>query len=38
MRKGVEALFGGFDKYGVTDILDIHRANTAKKKKWHGLF
>lgn len=38
MRKGVEALFDGFDKYGVTDILDIHRANTAKKKKWFGLF
>lgn len=38
MRKGVEALFGGFDKYGVTDILDIHRPNTAEKKKWFGLF
>ncbi|PXY02230.1 hypothetical protein DF185_06175 [Marinifilum breve] len=38
MRKGVEALFDGFDKYGVTDILDIHRPNTTKKKKWLGLF
>lgn len=38
LKKGVEALFDGFDKHGVTDILDIHRANTAKKKKWFGLF
>ncbi|WP_282014040.1 suppressor of fused domain protein [Marinifilum flexuosum] len=38
MRKGVEALFDGFDKHAVSDILDIHRPNTAEKKKWFGLF
>lgn len=37
MKKGVEALFDGFDKYGVTDLLDINRPNTAKKKLF-GLF
>lgn len=38
MRNGVEALFDGFDKYGITDILDINRPNTVNKKKWFGLF
>ncbi|WP_318344371.1 suppressor of fused domain protein [Flagellimonas baculiformis] len=31
MRKGIESLFDGFDKHGVTDLLDINRPNTAKK-------
>lgn len=38
MKKGVEALFDGFDKFGVTDILDINRPNTVKRKKLFGLF
>lgn len=38
MKKGVEALFDGFDKFGVTDIVQIDRPNTAKKKKLFGLF
>jgi len=38
MKNGVEALFDGFDEYGITDILDVDRPNTAKKKKWFGLF
>lgn len=38
MKKGVEALFDGFDKNGVTDILDINRPNTVKKRKRFGLF
>lgn len=38
MKKGVESLFDGFDKYGVTDIVQIDRENTAKKKKRFGLF
>ena len=38
MKKGVEALFDGFDKYEVNDILRIDRQNTAKRKKLFGLF
>ena len=38
MKKGVEALFDGFDKFGVNDIVQIDRPNTAKKKKLFGLF
>jgi hypothetical protein len=38
MKKGVEVLFDGFDKFGVTDILKIDRQNTAKRKKLFGLF
>ena len=30
MKSGVESLFDGFDAYGVTDILDLKRINTAK--------
>lgn len=37
MKKGVDSLFDGFDKYGVSDILQIDRANTAKSK-FFGLF
>ena len=37
LRKGIDSLFHGFDKYGVTDLLDINRPNTAKKK-FLGLF
>lgn len=29
LNKGVEALFEGFDKYGVTDIVEIDRPNTV---------
>jgi len=38
MKKGVEALFDGFDKHGVNDILFIDRPNTAQRKKIFGLF
>mgnify|MGYP005994264563 CR=1 FL=1 len=38
MKKGVEALFDGFDKFAVTDILEISRPNTVKRKKLFGLF
>ncbi|MBI1288371.1 MAG: suppressor of fused domain protein, partial [Flavobacteriales bacterium] len=38
MNKGVEALFDGFDKFGVSDILQLDRPNTAKRKKLFGLF
>ncbi|WP_430813859.1 suppressor of fused domain protein [Carboxylicivirga sp. RSCT41] len=38
MNKGVEALFDGFDKFGVNDIVHTDRPNTAKKKKFLGLF
>ena len=37
MKAGVEALFEGFDKYGINDILVVDRPNTAKKK-FLGLF
>ncbi|MBO6880465.1 suppressor of fused domain protein [Winogradskyella sp.] len=38
MKKGVEALFDGFDKHQVNDILNIQRPNTAFRKKLFGLF
>ncbi|NMM47651.1 suppressor of fused domain protein [Marinigracilibium pacificum] len=38
LKKGVEALFEGFDKYDVSDILQIDRPNTVKRKKLFGLF
>lgn len=38
MRKGVEALFDGFDEIGVTDILDVGRPSAVKKKKRFGFF
>lgn len=38
LKKGVEALFDGFDQHGVTDILQLNRPNTAQKKKRFGLF
>jgi len=38
MKKGVESLFDGFDKHGLTDIVQIDRENTAKRKKRFGLF
>ena len=38
MKKGVDALFDGFDKLGVTDILDLDRPNTVKRKRRFGLF
>lgn len=38
MKKGVEALFDGFDKFGVTDVLNVDRPNTAIRKKIFGLF
>ncbi len=38
MKKGVEALFDGFDKFGVSDIVELNRPNTVKKKKRFGLF
>lgn len=38
MKKGVEALFDGFDKFGVSDVVNLDRPNTAKKKKRFGFF
>lgn len=38
MKKGVESLFDGFDKFNVSDILEIKRPNTVRKKKFFGLF
>lgn len=38
MKKGVDALYDGFDKHNVSDIIDINRPNTAKRKKLFGLF
>lgn len=38
MKKGVDALFDGFDSVGVTDILDINRQSTVKPKKRFGWF
>lgn len=38
LRQGVEALFDGFDKNGINDIIDVKRENTVKRKKFLGLF
>lgn len=38
LQKGLDALFDGFDKYDVTDIVEVGRPNSLKKKKWLGLF
>lgn len=38
LKKGIEALFDGFDKYHINDIIEINRINTAKRKKVFGLF
>lgn len=38
MNKGVESLFKGFDTYKVSDVLDINRPNSTKRKKFLGLF
>lgn len=38
MKKGVEALFDGFDKYGIHDIISVDRPNTVKGKRFFGLF
>lgn len=38
MKKGVDALFDGFEKHNVSDLLKLDRPNTAKKKKFLGLF
>lgn len=37
LKKGVEALFDGFDKFGVSDVVNLNRPNTVKKKRF-GLF
>ncbi len=34
LKKGMDALFDGFDKIGLTELLDINRPNTVKKKKF----
>jgi hypothetical protein len=36
LKEGVEALFPGFDKHGVTELLDIHRENVAAAQKKKG--
>ena len=37
LKKGVEALFPGLDKIEITDVVQVDRPNTAKKKRF-GLF
>jgi predicted Zn finger-like uncharacterized protein len=34
LDKGAEALFPGFEKQGVTELLDIKRPNVCKKRSW----
>jgi hypothetical protein len=34
LEKGVEALIPGFDKHGVTELLDVKRRNVCKKGWW----
>jgi hypothetical protein len=34
LEKGTEALFDGFDKYSVTELIDPKRTNVCRKKGW----
>ncbi len=34
LEKGTEALFDGFDKHNVNELLDIKRTNVCKKRGW----
>ena len=36
LKKGTEALLDKFDKYNISEVVDINRKNTCKKK--FGLF
>lgn len=38
LKKGIEALIRGLEKFEVTDIVDIDRPNTCKKKSLFGLW
>lgn len=38
MKQGSEALFDGFERIGLTDVLNLNRENSVKKKKLFGLF
>jgi hypothetical protein len=38
MDKGVEALFEGFEKHRISDVLELNRPNSVAKKKRFGLF
>lgn len=38
MRKGYEALLDKFEKYGITDVVDLGRPNAAAKKGFLGLW
>jgi hypothetical protein len=34
MRQGTEALFDGFDKHGVSEVVNLSRNNIARKGRW----
>jgi Suppressor of fused protein (SUFU) len=34
LERGTAALFEGFDKYGVNELLDLKRRNVCKKGWW----
>ncbi|UOQ66541.1 suppressor of fused domain protein [Hymenobacter volaticus] len=38
MRKGYEVLLDKFEKYGITDVVDLNRPNAAAKKGFLGLW
>jgi hypothetical protein len=38
LKKGVEALMDGFEKYQIRDVVDINRVNVALEKKKKGLW
>lgn len=38
MKKGVDALLDKFDKFGISDVLDVSRPNAGKKKGLLGLW
>lgn len=38
LNKGVETLLDKFDQYGISDVVDLERINTAKKKGFLGLW
>ncbi|WP_262922977.1 suppressor of fused domain protein [Hymenobacter cellulosilyticus] len=38
MEKGVDALIDKFEEFGISDVLDVDRPNTMKKKGFMGLW
>ena len=38
LKKGTDALFDGFNRIGLTDIVRLDRENSVRRKKFLGVF